>query len=443
MQITTASADLRAELTRLFDLTPPEVFTVPGPLDITGFNEIVNRPEYRKHCYEPWEPVWPEGLTEDDSILDVLRKRDILVHHPYDTFDAVIKLLSEAADDPNVLAIKMTLYRTSGKSRVIQALTNAASQGKQVTVLVELKARFDEEQNIGWAQHLEQAGAIVIYGIAELKVHSKAALIVRREREGIRRYVHLGTGNYNEKTAQLYTDMGIMTSREELTYDVAMYFNALAGYSAVHHLDRLVMAPHALKDKIIRCIDREAERCTETNPGFIRAKMNSLADPDVIRALYRASNAGVRIQLNVRGICMLVPGIPGQSEHIEVVSIVGRFLEHSRIFHFHNGGADEFYLSSADWMPRNLERRAELMFPVEQEELKQQASEALDVFFEDNVKAHVLRPDGTWKRLHPAGSDPIVAQQVFHDRARSRARQAAHASPKKAFTVRRKPPGKS
>lgn len=441
LQIHGSSKALEEKLRILFQLDPSEVYHVPGPLAITDFNEIVSHDGYAEHTFSPWRSSWPAGLEEETDIFELLQREDLLLHHPYDSFEPVVKLLTDAANDNDVLAIKMTLYRTSGNSRIVQALERAAANGKQVTVLVELKARFDEEQNISWANRLERAGAIVIYGIAELKVHSKAALIIRRERDGIRRYIHLGTGNYHEKTAKLYTDMGLMTSREDLSYDVAMFFNSLTGYSAVHHLQKLIMAPISLKEKVIKMIDREAERSSYHTQGLIRAKMNSLADPDVIEALYRASIAGVHIELNVRGICMLVPGVKGLSDHIRVVSIVGRYLEHSRIFHFHNGGDDEYYLSSADWMPRNLERRAELMFPVESEPLRQRLDTSLAIFFSDTLQAHQLQPDGSYTRLQPAKKKTgLSAQQTFHEKSEERRQARQRISPKKAFTVRRKPP---
>ncbi len=440
LQINTAYQDLTVAMMELFKLTPDEVYHVPGLLDFTSFDEIIDLDTHQHLTYKRWPSIWPQGIDEDTDLFEKIRKGDLLLHHPYDSFEPVIKLLSDAAEDPGVLAIKMTLYRTSGNSRIIKALIRAAENGKQVAVLVEIKARFDEEQNIGWAQHLERAGAIVIYGIAELKVHSKALLIVRRELEGIRRYIHLGTGNYNEKTARLYTDMSLLSARDDLSYDVALFFNALTGYSAVHHLHKLVMAPISLKDKIITMIEREASRGTIHNRGRIWAKMNSLADPDVIEALYKASKAGVEILLNVRGICMLVPGVKGMSENIMVVSIVGRYLEHSRIFYFHNGGDEEVYLSSADWMPRNLERRAELLFPVEQDDLRQRLIESLQIYFKDTVKAHVLQSDGRYKRLAPPkGKEPVEAQNEFRLLAKREA-ESGRASPKRHFTVRRKPP---
>jgi polyphosphate kinase len=439
LQLQTASQELEATLSRLFGMAPSEVFQVPGPLDLSAFNEIVNLDGFDHLRHKPWTPCWPLDLDDSSDLFAVMRQGDLLLHHPYEAFDVVAQLLIQAAADRDVLAIKMTLYRTGGHSRIVQALIDAANRGKQVTVLVELKARFDEGRNIGWAQQLERAGAIVLYGIAELKVHAKAVMIVRRERDGIRRYIHLGTGNYNERTAALYTDLGLLTAREDLARDTALFFNTITGYSAVQHLDRLVMAPIGLKDRTLKLIEREALRSKPHHPGLILAKMNSLADPDVIAALYRASQAGVRIRLNVRGLCMLVPGVPGLSDHIEVVSIVGRFLEHSRVYYFQNGGDEEYYLASADWMPRNLERRAELMFPVDDAALRTRLRAILNTFFEDNQQAHRLLPDGTYQHLRPTGKGEVSAQERFCQEARRQAEKVRH-SPNRAFTVRRKPP---
>ncbi len=441
LEICGESAKLEKILGQKLELDPQDIYHYPGPLDLKKFMDICFTPGFDSLRFEPWEPNPSPSVGRDESIWATLERRDVLLHHPYESFELVSRLLSEAAVDPDVLTIKMTLYRTSGKSAVIEALATAAENGKQVTVLVEVKARFDEERNIGWAQRLEQLGVIVIYGIAGLKIHAKALLIVRREPEGIRRYAHLGTGNYNDTTAKLYTDMGLLTSSDELTYEISLFFNAVTGYSAAPDLRKLAMAPISLKERLISLIVREAERSTPENPGLIMAKLNSLAEPDVIEALYRASCAGVTIRLNVRGICMLVPGAPGLSENIEVVSIVGRFLEHSRICYFRNRGNDEIYLSSADWMPRNLQRRVELLFPVEQADLKERLKNDLQLFFQDNTQAHVLQMDGTYRKKVPLASEkPFQCQRFFYQEAQKRARTGP-LSPRREFNVRRRAPG--
>ena len=374
--------------------------------------------------------------------LGLDRKRDILLHHPYESFAPVVRLVREAASDPAVLAIKMTLYRTSGTSPIVQALGLAAENGKQVTVLVELKARFDEEQNIEWGQRLERSGVIVVYGIARLKVHAKALLVIRREEQGITRYVHLGTGNYNDRTARLYTDLGLFTARDDLAYEVGLFFNAITGYSAIPALSKLVMAPTALKRRLLQLIDREAQRSTPENPGVIMMKANALADPEVIEALYAASSRGVRITLVIRGICMLVPGVAGMSENITVVSVVGRFLEHSRIYYFYNGGSEDIFCGSADLMPRNLERRVELLFPIEDGELRKRIKFILNTYQNDERQAYIEQPDGTYRsREEGSGSQTRRgAQQILYEAARSRADIVAPVN-KKEFSVRRKPAG--
>ncbi len=415
-----------------------EVYDIPGIIGLADCMDLAFISGYERLREERWKPVSVVDRDSETPIWDTLQETDILLHHPYESFDPVTKLVQNASADPRVLAIKMTLYRTSGDSPIVQALVDAAYNGKQVTVLVELKARFDEERNIEWAEQLRRAGAIVIYGIAHLKVHSKALLIVRKELEGIRRYAHLGTGNYNDKTAKLYTDVGLITSTEALSFEVALFFNAVTGYSTVPRMTKLVMAPHYLKSKIIQCIQRETERSTTEHSGLIRAKMNSLADPDVITELYEASKAGVRVELNVRGICMLVPGVEGLSENIKVISIIDRFLEHSRIFYFENQGQEELYLSSADWMPRNLERRVELMFPVEQPEMKKKCKWILESYFKDNVKARVLLPTGKYVPVERGKHRPFRCQQYFYEEA-VKINTSRRNNLKGEFTVRRSP----
>ena len=440
LEMTSHSRELQEKLKTDLSVTENDIYIVPKHLDLRSIIDICKVTDFKELKNEEWKPCYPADIEEDDTMWDTLKRKDILLHHPYESFDPVVNLINSAADDPDVLAIKMTLYRTSGDSPIIKALKKAAENGKQVTVMVELKARFDEEQNIGWAEELELAGAIVVYGIAHLKVHAKALMIIRREIEGVKRYIHLGTGNYNDKTAKLYTDYGFLTSREGISYETAQFFNAITGYSSAPNLSKLVMAPTGLKRKLLTLINREAERSTTSTPGIIKAKMNSLADPDVIRALYGASQRGVTITLNVRGACMLVPGIKGLSENITVTSIVDRYLEHSRIFYFHNLGEEEIYLSSADWMTRNLEKRVELMFPIEDKTLKDRLLNALDTFFRDNTKGWELYSDGSYKRREPKKNEkPVRAQEEFYNSALHADRES-RMSPKRDFNVRRNPP---
>ncbi len=430
-------------LRQKLELEHNDVYFKPDPLDIGSLVELVGTPSFDHLRDERWPAIDSPAVPKEEPIWETVKSGDVLLHHPYESFAPVVGMVKDASEDPDVLAVKMTLYRTSGDSPIISALETAAKNGKQVTVLVELKARFDEEQNIGWASRLEDAGVIVVYGIARLKVHSKALLIVRREERGIRRYLHLGTGNYNDKTAKLYTDYGLITAREDLTYEAGLFFNAITGYSAIPALKKLVMAPSALKSRLLQLIEREAMKSSPDSPGRIRAKMNSLSHPDVIEALYKASQAGVKIELNVRGICMLIPGVPGLSTNITVVSIVGRYLEHARLFFFANGGADETYCASADWMPRNLERRVELMFPVEDKRLKKRLIKSLDTYFADTTNAHKLEPDGSYTRI-PAKSrtKAFSSQRVFYEMAKKRAETDTMES-RKVFNVRRKPPGEA
>jgi polyphosphate kinase len=421
---------LLAMLTERLGVDTDDVYRVAGPLDLRALSSLVELPSLESLRDPPLRPAPVLDAQQHENIFDVLDERDVLLHHPYESFDSVVAFVSRAADDPDVLAIKQTLYRTSGESPIVQALARAADQGrKQVTVLVELMARFDEQSNIRWARSLEESGAHVIYGIRGYKTHSKICLVVRRGRRGIRRYVHLGTGNYNDKTARLYTDFGLMTSDPEIGEDASAFFNALTGYSDPPRMKKLVMAPTALRERFLRLIEREKRRAEAGQAAEIRAKMNALVDEDVIRALYEASKAGVRIRLNVRGICCLRPGLRGVSENIDVVSVVDRFLEHARIFYFRNGGDEEVYMASADWMPRNLDRRIELMFPIESVEARQKAMQALDSMFLDNVKSRWLQADGTYKRRRPAkGEDPFRVQLYLHreaQRAIERARAVA------------------
>ena len=433
------SAELREWLRARLGLDARDCFETVAPLDLGFLASLASLEGWDALRNEEWPPFTPPELSGGEPIWDLLKKSDLLLHHPYESFEPVVRLLSQAADDPYVLAIKMTLYRTSGKSPIVEALARAAANGKQVAVVVELKARFDEARNIEWARRLERAGGIVVYGIAGLKVHAKALLIVRKEADGVQRYLHLGTGNYNERTARLYADFALLTAREQLTYEAALFFNAITGYSSVPVLRKLVMAPHAMKSRVIELIRREAERSSPGAPGRIIAKMNSLSDPEVIAELYAASRAGVRVDLIVRGICTLVPGVPGMSETITAVSVLDRFLEHSRILYFANGGAEEVYLSSADWMPRNLTGRVELMFPVEQPDRRRRLVEALEAYLADNTQAHGLGSDGRYLRRTPApGEERVRCQSVFYQRAQRRAEPPA-IEPLRDLAVRRRP----
>lgn len=390
-----------------------DIFEINGPIDLTFLMKMYGIDGYDDLRYLPYTPQRVPEIEPGSSIFDAIRKGDIFLHHPYETFEPVVDFIRQASVDPDVLAIKQTLYRVSGNSPIISSLAQAAENGKQVTVLVELKARFDEEHNIVWAKKLEQAGCHVIYGLVGLKTHSKIALVVRREEDGIRRYVHLGTGNYNDSTAKLYTDCGIFTCKESIGEDATAVFNMLSGYSEPLSWNELILAPYWLRNKFLKLIRRETKYAQHGEEARIVAKMNSLCDPGIIAALYEASASGVKIDLIVRGICCLKVGIPGVSDNITVRSIVGNFLEHSRIFYFHNGGDSEIYMGSADWMPRNLDRRVEIIFPVIEEELKKKAYHILEVELMDNVKAHVLGADGEYDKIDKRGKVLINSQEQF------------------------------
>lgn len=398
------------------DVTEMEVYEINGPLDPTCFFKFIGMKGMWPWLYEPFVPQRPQELPDDSDLFAAIRENDILLHHPYESFDPVVKLVSDAADDPQVLAIKQTLYRVSGNSPIVAALARAAENGKQVTVLVELKARFDEENNILWARRLEKAGCHVIYGLVGLKTHAKIILIVRKEDNGIKRYLHLGTGNYNDSTAKLYTDLGLMTANDEFGSDASAFFNLLSGYSEPPVWNKLVMAPLGLREKIYALIDNEIAMVRAGREGHIIAKMNSLIDQPVIQKLYEASAAGVHIDLIVRGICGLRTGIEGISDNITVRSIVGRQLEHSRIFWFANGGEEQLYLSSADWMPRNLNDRVELFFPVETEEHIRRIKALLDLYLRDNVGAHMMQSNGTYRRVRNK-LEPVSAQSTLYEMA--------------------------
>ena len=394
-----------------------DIFQISGPIDLTFLMKMYGLSGCDSLRYEPYKPQRVPEIEPGEDIFEAIRVGDILLHHPYETFDPVVDFIRQAASDPDVLAIKQTLYRVSGNSPIIASLAQAAENGKQVSVLVELKARFDEENNIVWAKKLEQAGCHVIYGLVGLKTHSKIALVVRREEDGIRRYVHLGTGNYNDSTAKLYTDCGIFTCNEAIGEDATAVFNMLSGYSEPLSWNELVLAPIWLRTRFMRLIARETKHAREGKPAKIVAKMNSLCDEGIIAALYEASAAGVEIELIVRGICCLKVGIPGISENIHVRSIVGNFLEHSRIFFFLNDGEEELYMGSADWMPRNLDRRVEILFPVLDDTLKEKVKHILDVEIADNTKAHVLKPDGEYEKIDRRGKVLVNSQKQFCEEA--------------------------
>ncbi|WP_435019535.1 polyphosphate kinase 1 [Tundrisphaera sp. TA3] len=407
--------------TSALDLDSRDVYKVPGPIDLTSLLALCKIEGFRELKEPPYEPQMPAAFSNRSDVFEAMRGQDLLVHHPYESFETVIQFIEQAAEDPHVLAIKQTLYRTAEANPIITALARAAENGKQVTALVELQARLDEENNITKARALQKAGVHVVYGMVGLKTHCKAALVVRRDKDGIRRYVHLGTGNYNPTTARIYTDLSFFTCRPGFGEDASALFNLLTGYSQGHAWKKLVIAPTHLADRLISMIDRERRNAEAGLPARIIAKMNSLVDPHTISALCAASRAGVRIDLIVRGICCLRPGLPGMSENIRVISIIDKFLEHSRITYFQNNDDPEVYLSSADWMPRNFRRRVEIMFPVEDPRLKNQIIDGiLGISLADNVKARVLDSDGVYRRVPPARpGEPMIRSQIeFQNMAR-------------------------
>ena len=410
---------LKSEL----DITDSDIYRIDGPLDLTFLMKMYGSFGYEHLKTPKYTPAPVPELMDGRNIFEAIREGDILLHHPYQTFDPVVDFVRQAAKDPAVLAIKQTLYRVSGNSPIVAALAAAAENGKQVSVLVELKARFDEENNIIWAKKLEQAGCHVIYGLVGLKTHSKITLAVRREEDGIRRYVHLGTGNYNDSTAKLYCDMGLFTCSPAIGEDATAVFNMLSGYSEPVGWNKLSLAPLWLRERFHYLVEREIERAKDGQNAHIIAKMNSVCDKDIIELMYKASKAGVKIELIVRGICCLIPQLDGVSENITVRSIVGTFLEHSRIFYFENGGNPEIYMASADWMSRNLDRRVEIMFPVENARLKKEVKHILDVQLADNVKAQLMQPDGSYRKIKNAPDMPQVeAQQIFCEEAQEKAK---------------------
>ena len=420
-------------LLRFFDLTEADAYKLDGPLSMTHLMPLVTNDAFAKLRDRPFQPARDPALPPHADFFEVLRRQDVLLHQPYDSFDQVVELIEKAATDPQVLAIKITLYRTSGDSPVVEALIDAANAGKQVTAIVELRARFDEATNIQWARRLEEAGAHVIYGVVGLKTHCKAMLIVRRDADRLRHYVHLGTGNYHPRTARIYTDFSLLTSQPQLTEEVAIVFNTLTGLAGYPGLKKLLVAPFDMHSRLIQLIERERDNARAGKPARIVAKLNALVDQEMIEKLYEASCSDVTIDLVVRGICCLRPKIPGLSENIRVISIVGRFLEHSRIYYFENAGDPLVYLSSADWMPRNFFRRIEVAFPIETPALRDQiVNDVIPTILNDRVKARELQPDGTYRPLKPEGPEPSrQAQWQFREVSRERTKKLA-GSKKKA-----------
>ncbi len=419
--------DFRDLLLEFFDLAEADLYKLDGPLTMTHLMSLVTNDAFAKLKDRVFQPVRDPLLPPHANMFDVMRKQDVLLHHPYESFDPIVELIETAAADPQVLALKITLYRTSGDSPIVHALIGAANAGKQVTALVELRARFDEAANIQWARQLEEAGAHVVYGVVGLKTHCKALLIVRRDTDRLRHYVHLGTGNYHPRTARTYTDFSLLTTNPKLTEEVAMVFNTLTGLAGYPGMEKLLVAPFDLSRRLIGMIERERDNARAGRPAHMIVKLNSLVDQEVIEKLYEASCAGVQIDLIVRGICCLRPKVPGLSENIRVISIVGRFLEHSRIYCFENDGNPVVYLASADWMPRNFIRRVEIAFPLVDSTLRDEIiAEVLPALLNDNVKARELQADGTYVRLQPREGDPRTqAQLYFRERSRKEARVAA------------------
>jgi polyphosphate kinase len=421
-------------LIEFLDLTDADVYKLDGPLSMTHLAPLVVNDAFAKLRDRPFQPARDPALPRHANMFEVIRRQDVLLHHPYESFDPVVDLIEAAARDPQVLAIKITLYRTSGDSPIVEALIHAATAGKQVTAIVELRARFDEAANIQWARRLEESGAHVIYGVVGLKTHCKALLIVRRDNDRLRHYVHLGTGNYHQRTARSYTDFSLFTANVQLTDEVSTVFNTLTGLAGYPGLKKLLVAPFDLKERLIGMIERERDYALAGKPARIIAKMNSLVDQDVIEKLYEASRAEVTVDLIVRGICCLRPKIPNLSDNIRVISVVGRFLEHSRIYHFANDGQPEVFLASADWMPRNFVRRVELAFPIENAALRDEIIQGvLPKFLHDRVKARELQPDGSYRRLKPEGTEPRAqAQLQFREQSRRETKKLSRAKKARA-----------
>jgi polyphosphate kinase len=424
-------SDAPRDLVRMIKLVtaagPQEVYRVDGPPGLASFMELAFLPGFDHLRDVDWPAQNSPAIAPGASMFETIASNDVLLFHPYESFEPVLRLIEEAAEDPDVIAIKQVLYRTARKSRIIDALIKAAENGKHVTALVELKARFDEARNLDRADELQRAGAQIVYGVKGLKTHAKICLIVRRESGHLRRYVHLGTGNYNETTSRLYTDLSYLTCKPEYGNDASLFFNAVTGRSKLLRFQRLVPAPTAMKPTLLDLIASEAERAKQGLPARIIGKVNSLQDPDIIAALYKASQAGVEIKLNIRGICCLKPGDPKYSKNIEVISVIDRFLEHARLFYFHQGGSSEVYIASADWMTRNLEKRVELMIPIEEPALKRRLVRILEAFFQDNTQASRLLPDGTSQRIvRSKGQKAFRVQDHFYQQARKAAKAREH-----------------
>ncbi|MCA8988522.1 MAG: polyphosphate kinase 1, partial [Planctomycetaceae bacterium] len=408
-----ATATLQAFLTKAYHVSPSDVYPIDGPLGLSDFMSLAKLKGFDQLTDDPWEPSPSVQLDPSLGLFEQLAEKSVLLLHPYEKYDPVVRLIEEAAEDPDVLSIKQTLYRLSSNSPIVAALMQAASSGKYVTAVVELKARFDEARNIKWARQMERLGVHVIYGVRGLKTHAKACVIVRQETHGIRRYVHFGTGNYNESTARLYSDVSYLSSDDDLTADAVTFFNAITAYSQPQPYHKIEAAPTGLKQRLLEMIDVEIDQAQRGEQAFINAKINSLSDSEIIESLYRASAAGVIIRLNVRGICMLKPGVPGLSENITVISIIDRYLEHARIIHFHHGGDDRVFISSADWMSRNLDRRIELLVPIEDQSNKERLIRILDCYFRDNIRAMQLESDGSYQPVRNQ-EEPFRAQEQFY-----------------------------
>jgi polyphosphate kinase len=414
----TGSKQLTKFLQETLEVDNRDVYRIPGPLDLTAFTQLTDSGTGSDLLYESWPPQPSPQVDPVESIFDSIAQEDIFLYHPYESFEPVVRLVEEAADDPDVIAIKQTLYRTSRNSPIVKALSKAARNGKHVTAIVELKARFDEQRNIEWARSMEQDGVQVFYGVKGLKTHSKICIVVRREPQGIQRYCHFGTGNYNESTARLYSDASLLTANEELGADAVTFFNAVTGFSTAQPFRKLAAAPIGMRDRLKEMIEAEIQFRRQRQRAVIVAKVNSLVDPEIIEMLYRASQAGVRIRLNVRGICCLIPGVPGLSENIEVVSVIDRFLEHARILYFRHGGDDRVFISSADWMPRNLDRRVELLIPVEDPACRDRLVESIDCYFRDRIKGWQLQSDGNYVRpVRKSNSLKTSAQEWLYQQA--------------------------
>ncbi|ADB18210.1 Polyphosphate kinase [Pirellula staleyi DSM 6068] len=420
-----AGPELVAFLKESLAVEDRDVFFAPGPIDLSTLMQLTDLKGFEQHRYEPWPAQASPQVEPGASMFETLARRDLLLLHPYQSFEPVMRLIEEAAVDPDVLAIKQILYRTSRNSPIVTALARAAQRGKSVTAIVELKARFDEARNIEWARNLEEAGVQVVYGVKGLKTHAKTCIIVRREPQGIQRYVHFGTGNYNEITSRIYSDASLLTSNEELGADAVMFFNAITGYSQPQRYRKLEAAPIGLRTRLLELIEGETKRKLAGQKAAIDVKLNALVDPELIESLYSASQAGVPIRLNIRGVCCLVPGVPGLSENIRVVSVIDRFLEHARVLRFHHGGDNLVFISSADWMQRNIDRRIELLIPVEDVPCKTRLVAALETYFDDNVKARLLNPSGQYTLLKPQGRKKRRrSQELLYEDACQQVKQA-------------------